>query len=298
MAINRTSFFANIRERQFANRLSQTQVDGMSDVLDVWDRKYSDKPNEWLAYILATVFHETGGKMIPVREGFSSNDSGARKAVQKLYNAGRIKTNYALPVNGVSYYGRGRVQNTWGYNYKKLEDRFGYEFTKKPDLLLDSKIDAEVTVTGHIEGIWTHRKLSQYFSESVCDPVGARQIINGRDKAELIAGYFQNILQAIEISEQTPESQSPIEVDGKSASKSTTVIASVGVGAAGTAQAITASLQPINDLISTTQTTLSAFTSLLTQPKILLPILLGCAIIFGAVWIIKERMKHSKENGV
>ena len=65
--MNRTTFFAYARRAPFGGRLTQSQVDGLSKILDVWmARGLSDV--RWLAYILATTFHETAGKMQPVRE--------------------------------------------------------------------------------------------------------------------------------------------------------------------------------------------------------------------------------------
>ena len=186
--IDRAAFYATVRKSLFGGRLSQSQVDGMNDLLDAWGASgYSDL--RWLAYILGGVYHEVGKRMVPVREGFASTDAGARAAVAKLYAAGKISRNYALPVNGVSYYGRGRIQNTHHANYAKLEKRFGLPFVSKPDLLLDSKIDALVTVHGHAEGSWTGKKLGDYFTGAKTDWTSARRIVNGTDKAAQIAGY-------------------------------------------------------------------------------------------------------------
>ena len=195
MAVNRAAFFAAVRAD--FGRLKQSQVDGFNALLDAWEKRYPNADPRHIAYSLATVWHEVGGLMQPVREGFASSDISARAAVARLHAAGKISRNYALPVNGVSYYGRGRVQNTHLANYEKLERRFGRPFVKNPDLLLDSAIDAEVTVVGHVEGIWTGKKLADYFSATKDDPINARRIINGLDKASLIAGYHKSFLKAL-----------------------------------------------------------------------------------------------------
>jgi len=194
--IDRAAFFAAVRKSLFGGRLSQSQVDGMNDMLNAWESAgYTDL--RWLAYIFGGVYHEVGRRMVPVREGFATTDAGARAAVAKLFKAGRISRNYALPVNGVSYYGRGRIQNTHLANYQKLEKRFGYPFVKNPDLLLDSKIDANVTIRGHVEGIWTGKKLGDYFNATKADWVNARRIVNGTDKAQTIAGYARTFHGAL-----------------------------------------------------------------------------------------------------
>jgi putative chitinase len=196
MTIDREKFFAACRVTVFGGRMSRSQTDGVNDLLDVWDRAGFTDPR-WLAYILGGVFHEVGGLMVPVREGFAKTDAGARAAVAQLYASGGISWDYALPVNGVSYYGRGRIQNTHHANYEKLEKRFGHPFVSNPDLLLDSKIDAEVTIHGHVEGIWTGKKLADYFSDAAEDWVNARRIVNGLDKAEKIAGHAKAFYAAL-----------------------------------------------------------------------------------------------------
>lgn len=196
-SMNRAVFYNDIRDDLFSGALSKAQVAGMEDVLNVRDRLYPSCDDRWLAYILATVYHETGRRMVPVREGFASTDDGAIAAVTKLFNEGKIRVNYAIPVNGVSYFGRGRVQNTWIDNYRKLEKRFQQPFVSNPGLLIyRPDIDAEVTVTGHIEGIWTGRKLSDFINNAGCDYKGARSII-GSDRAGDIAGYAVNFENAI-----------------------------------------------------------------------------------------------------
>ncbi|QKD02719.1 M15 family peptidase [Mesorhizobium loti R88b] len=196
-SMNRAVFYNEIRDDLFGGALSKAQVAGMEDVLNVRDRLYPSCDDRWLAYILATVYHETGRRMVPVREGFASTDDGAIAAVTRLFNEGKIRVNYAIPVNGVSYFGRGRVQNTWLANYRKLETRFQQPFVNNPGLLISRPdIDAEVTVTGHVEGIWTGRKLSDFINNAGCDYTGARSIVSS-DRAGDIAGYAVNFENAI-----------------------------------------------------------------------------------------------------
>ena len=51
---------------------------------------------------------------------------------------------------------------------------------------------------GMIQGVFTGRELAPYISAKVDDPVNARRIINGTDKAALVAGYHLHLLTAIE----------------------------------------------------------------------------------------------------
>jgi putative chitinase len=50
---------------------------------------------------------------------------------------------------------------------------------------------------GMAEGWFTGKKLGEYFNEERDDPVNARQIINGNDRDEEIAGYHEEFLAAL-----------------------------------------------------------------------------------------------------
>jgi hypothetical protein len=111
MTLNKTKFY-NTYRTSFSPNLTQQQVDGFNAILSYWE-SLALQDLRWLAYILATANHETGGLMQPVREGFCKTDEGSIKAVTDLYNKGIIAQNYAIPdPNGNSYFGRGLVQIT------------------------------------------------------------------------------------------------------------------------------------------------------------------------------------------
>jgi hypothetical protein len=57
---------------------------------------------------------------------------------------------------------------------------------------------ATVAVIFMQKGWYTGKKLSDYFNDTVSDPIKARKIINGTDKAQLIAGYYAEFLEAID----------------------------------------------------------------------------------------------------
>lgn len=187
--IDRAKLFAGLRHGLFPGTLTAGQVRGIGELLDVWERV--GFKNLWYPAVnLANVFRETGGMMVPVREGFCKSDADARRYVT------RQGYKYAAEVNGHVYYGRGRIQNTWDFNYKALTKRFGFDFYNDPDAILtDSKRDAELTVIGHIEGLWTAGKhpLSRYLDQSPPDLIGSRRGVNGTDHAAEIAGYAKQI---------------------------------------------------------------------------------------------------------
>lgn len=74
MNINRTTFFAYARRAPFGGRLTTGQVEGMETILSTFFALFY-RDERWLAYILATAFHETGGTMQPIREAFGKSDA-------------------------------------------------------------------------------------------------------------------------------------------------------------------------------------------------------------------------------
>lgn len=192
LQIDRTTFFSDIRNAPFGGRLTQQQVDGVSAILSAWN----GADDRHLAYILATAFHETGGRMVAVREGFARTDARAREVVSRR--------RYGRPdsVTGHVYYGRGHVQLTWKTNYRKMGEALGIDLVNNPDLALDSAHSVRILIEGMTNGEtgvgdFTSKSLEDYFNASTDDPVGARRIVNGTDKASLIAGYHRNFLDAI-----------------------------------------------------------------------------------------------------
>lgn len=180
--INRQFFFDYVRQHLFGGTLKQSQVEGLDAILNYWEAGYSGKDDRWLAYMLATAHHETDRKFQAIEE----------------YGKGAGKV-YGIPdaVTGKKYYGRGLVQLTWKENYKKMGDKFGVNLVSNPDKALELKLSIKIMFFGMMNGSFTGKKLSQYFAPGVADWVNARRIINGLDKANLIAGYGKQFYAAI-----------------------------------------------------------------------------------------------------
>jgi hypothetical protein len=87
------------------------------------------------------------------------------------------------------HFGRGYVQITWLANYKKARDELGVDFVAKPHLLLEARYAVPIIIAGMVEGWFTGKRLDHYITLKKSDFVGARRIVNGTDKANLIAGY-------------------------------------------------------------------------------------------------------------
>lgn len=178
--INRKSFYDLIRPF-FGGKIDQSQVDGIECILTYWDDQgYKDL--RWLAYILATAYHETAKTMEPVKE------YGRGKG--HPYGEPDVKT-------GKTYYGRGYVQLTWSYNYAKFSKILGIDLLNDPELACDKSVAVKILFTGMINGMFTGKGLAKYFNEEQTDWIEARRIINGKDRAELIGKYavhFHNAL--------------------------------------------------------------------------------------------------------
>lgn len=217
LKLNRQVFFSRVRHGPFPGKLTQSQVEGMNHLLDTWEQMGTEDPRH-LAYTLATDFHETGARMQPVREGFARSDAGARQAVNKL--AARRGPDSAVakyakphPETGHVYYGRGDVQLTWYDNYVKMGRILGLPLAQKPDMVLDPKVSKMILVEGMLNGAskdgdFTGKALEDYFNDESDDPVNARQIVNGTDKALLIASYHDEFLEAIEAAQDAYEQPS------------------------------------------------------------------------------------------
>lgn len=228
MTLHLPTFFAFARRAPFGGRLTQAQVEGCEAVIAAW-RGTDDRH---LAYILATAFHETGGKMQPVREGFAKTDAGARRAVR-----GR---RYAREVDGHVYYGRGLVQLTWKANYRRMGEALGLDLVGNPDLMLDMAESVRALILGMTDGMFSAgQTLAKYFNATTDDPEGARRIVNGTDKASLIAGYHASFLDSIKAAraEQARPFPAPEAVteaakpDGADLKKDPVVIGGVLTGA-------------------------------------------------------------------
>lgn len=187
--INRTFFFYNSKKLLFSGKFKQSQVDGLNAILDEWEKNYSKKDDRWLAYMLATAHHETDRRMQPIEEyGKGKNRPYGRRLKMN-------RSSYSDTTN--IFYGRGFVQLTWYENYEKAGKKLGVNLIKYPEKALDLEISTKIMFLGMMEGWFTGRKLSTYFNDTTEDVYNARRIINGTDKASLIADYAYDYYSCI-----------------------------------------------------------------------------------------------------
>lgn len=191
--LSRTALMTRINAVLFKGTVSDDQRHGIERYVWVWQLLRINKvyaPTAYLAYILATVYHETAQTMQPVEE----------------YGKGEGR-DYGKPdpITGQVYYGRGDVQVTWKYNYQTLSELLidpitmqkGVDLVNYPELLLEPIYSAQATILGMVKGIFTGRKLADYLDALDPDYVGARKIINGTDNDTLIADHAKEFHKAL-----------------------------------------------------------------------------------------------------
>ena len=189
MQFDRDVYFDGVRNALFGGAMQQIHVDGQNLLLALYEGGWTGTPFKdlrWLAYLLASVYHETAQRMWPLKEF----GEGAG------HEYGEVD-----PETGQRYFGRGLIQITWRDNYsnatKKLSLVDDRDLEWHPDVALDSLIAARITFRGLAEGWFTGKQLGDYFNEATDDPVNCRQCVNGNDKDTLIAGYHEKFLAAL-----------------------------------------------------------------------------------------------------
>lgn len=165
--------------------MNQSQLEGIEALLSFAAGRL---PLAWCAYCLATDYHETNKTMQAVREAYWTSEEWRRKNLKYF-----------------PWYGRGLVQLTWEANYKLATEKlaehdYDVDLIAKPDDALRLGVAVAVMVYGMLEGWFTSKKLRDYIPAEAERKhyVNARRIINGTDKADLIAGYAVTFQQALE----------------------------------------------------------------------------------------------------
>lgn len=168
---NKLSISLSKVQRDRATRIVSSLINYNKVPLAVWKNQ--------VAYILATIYHETAHTFLPIEEF----GKGKGKLYGQYFDIDRSKyTN----LNHL-YYGRGFVQITWLSNYKKAKDKLGIDFVNHPEYVLDFDNSVKIANLGMVEGWFSGKNLDVYINEKQTDFIGARKIINGTDRAEQIA---------------------------------------------------------------------------------------------------------------
>jgi len=127
-----------------------------------------------IAYILATVEHETNNTFQPVREAYFLGEPKGE--------------NFRKTLRYYPFYGRGYVQLTWDFNYREYSSLLNLDLVNQPDLVMRPDISLFILIDGMKRGVFTGRKLDDYINRKSIDFFNSRRIINGTDQAEKIGG--------------------------------------------------------------------------------------------------------------
>lgn len=186
-------FFAAVRSGLLGPELSEAETDGCNAIL----KACAGWPLSWTAYALATAFHETAHTMQPVVE------QGGPAYFTRMYDPAGLRPAVAARLgnveagDGCRFCGRGYVQLTGRSNYVRAG------LLDAPDRALDPQVAAEILDRGMCEGWFSGRRLIDVLPlggrATRAQFVAARRIINGQDRASLIADYalrFQDALLA------------------------------------------------------------------------------------------------------
>lgn len=206
--MDKALFYKAVRSSVFGGSLNQVQVTGVEAILDQWIKGGYLDPR-WLAYILATANHETGGKFAVVTENLNYSAPRLVEVWPKRFPSVASARPYAnnpqklanfvyggrggntKPDDGWRYRGRGLVQITFKDNYAK------YGLTNNPDQAAEIQTAAFIIVDGMVHGRFTGLSLSNFFDSDTNDPIGARQIINPDKNGPEIATTYKKFLEAI-----------------------------------------------------------------------------------------------------
>lgn len=201
--MNRKVFFDKVRASLFSGSMNEGQVTGMTALIDYFEEHvYSYGYLRWLAYVLATAYLETGKTMLPVRETFADSDAEAVERLERAWKSGKLpwvrNPYWRKDKTGQYPYGRGLAQLTHRVNYERMGKRLDLPLDENYDIALEVDVAVAILWIGSLEGIFTGHALDDFFNAETTDPVGARRIINGTDRAAEIAGYYHDFLNAID----------------------------------------------------------------------------------------------------
>lgn len=191
MLIDKKIFFDEYRQHlDVDGKLTQTEVYSLDFFLDMTNKNIKYFTTEQWAYVYATVFHETAHTFAPVKEAFNRSEEW-RKLNLRYY----------------PYYGRGYVQLTWRVNYERytkiLKEDLKVTINKRDDFMIPN-IAFFVLRHGMKHGNFTGRSIDEFINSDsdVTNPTdrsfrNARTVINGRDRADVIADHAKEFYRIL-----------------------------------------------------------------------------------------------------
>jgi hypothetical protein len=121
---------------------------------------------------------------------------------------GRRDLGNTVAGDGYKFRGRGYVQLTGRRNYTLAGGKLGVDLVASPDRALEPTLAAAIMFLGMSEGWFTGKELGDYINAAGADYLNARRIINGTDRALLIAGYAEAFHKAL-VAADRPETGIP-----------------------------------------------------------------------------------------
>jgi predicted chitinase len=185
--------FLDAYRTSFNKQLTPTAQDGLRQVVQFINAEPTLDDPRRIAYVLATIKHEAGETWQPIEEWGKGAGHPYGEPVQVTDpNTGATWD--------VVYDGRGYVQLTWQRNYRVFDEKLALrnQLWLHPETALDPCIAWQICALGMQQGLFTGKSLTDYIAGTTCDYVGARRIINGQDRAQLIAAYartFEDMLE-------------------------------------------------------------------------------------------------------
>lgn len=181
-------------------KISQDEFSGCDAIVTACVR--AGWPLPWTAYALATAYHETAHTMQPIKE------NGGTAYYTRMYDIRGSRPDKAKelgnlsPGDGARYPGRGYVQLTGKALYAKATAKLAalgikVDLVANPDDAMRPDVAAAIMVSGMEEGWFTGRDLADDLPRNAGIAtlqkfVMSRDIINGKDRADMIAGYAMN----------------------------------------------------------------------------------------------------------
>lgn len=180
--VDRAKFYRDFRAK--FGYLGNEQVSGINYLLKNMesDRRPAIKDQTvWMrqiAYLFSTVKHEVANTYHPITE---------------------YSNTYCVHYDGGCLYkGRGYVQLTHRYNYRKMSPVVGVDLIDYPTRALEPDIAYNVMSYGMFEGVFTGRALGDYIYAGKSDYYNARRVVNGLDRAGLLQGYARDFQYVME----------------------------------------------------------------------------------------------------
>jgi len=189
MKYNYDIFFSEYRINFGAIKASVT-VDNIKKIIEA--AEYYGASENQLAYVLASAYHETAHDFIPKYEY-----GNYAYFIKKYWLNTKVAKWLGNDVESEAfkYRGRGLIQITGETNYEK----FGIANNPEKAIQIETSID--ILYRGMLYGMFTGAKLSKYVGVNSYDFINARRVVNGTDRAKMIAEYADKFLIILHKSE-------------------------------------------------------------------------------------------------